>query len=291
MSELPPPTGRPIPYALAMDPWVEQARRHERHVAQQRARRRRTARLLVGPVALVLISGAVLAWYTVGPGDRSASGEGLRAVPDDVAPPSSNGPRVESASDAAAVDEVWLLDRGDGLFDWGAIVASTSASTRSVLPVSVSFLDAGGVEVHREEQTIAVLAPQSSAIVGGSVELAAAARIDVRVAFGVDLGAVPSPTPTLFDIRRVPSGQVDRDDRLLGSVRLDARPGADPVEPSSAATSVRIAALWRDGNGEVVASVIDEVDDVAPDEAAKFSFRLPRSIVPGRAPDTMLASL
>ncbi len=88
----------------------------------------------------------------------------------------------------------------------------------------------------------------------------------------------------MADVRRVPSGQVDRDDRLLGNVSVDGAASSMPL--------VRVAALWRDGDGVVIAALFDEFPVVRTSSGAEanFSFALPRAIVPAGDPDDVVVS-
>lgn len=53
---------------------------------------------------------------------------------------------------------------------------------------------------------------------------------------------------------------------------------------------MRVAALWRDDDGHVVAAVFDELASVDIGVASEFSLRLPRNLVPAGDPDTIVVS-
>ena len=200
----------------------------------------------------------------------------------DAAPVAEQRSEPIDGSASALVDEVWLLDRGDGTYDWGALVSSTSDVLRRDLAVTVTLLDAAGVDLVVEQVGIAELVPGGHAVVGGVVEIddVAPRRVEVTATLGT---AAPGDTAVrieVSDVRRIGSGQLDRDDRLLGTVEV-----LDGDAPA-----VRIAALWRDEAGRVVASVVESIvlDGEAGD--GEFSVRLPRTIVPAGEPDDVIVN-
>jgi hypothetical protein len=293
VSEFPPPSGRPVAYALIGDPWVEQARRHERHRAERRRRRRRVV-LSVAGAAVVVAAVGVTAFLVVGADSASDSstdasqGRTVTTIPASAFPASagSSSDGTESSGDreqAAKVVDVWLLDRGDGNFDWGAVLSSNADVVRGDLEVSVVALDDDGVEIFADRVAVPRLAPDSRAAVGGAFN--ADDRTPTRVEVTATPGtALPDEVGAIFavtDVRRVASGQVGRDDRLLGTIELVA--GNE--------TPVRLAVIWRDDEGRVVASVFDELDPVSTEAAAEFSLRLRRNLVPPGEPDSIVASV
>lgn len=293
MSEFPPPSGKPVAYALIGDPWAEQARRHERHRAEARRRRRRVL-LSVSGVAVVIAAAGVAAFLVVGAdssGDsatETSQGRTGTTIPASTIPAVSVSSSIgtESSGDreqAAKVVDVWLLDRGDGDFDWGAVLSSNADVVRGDLEVSVIALDDDGVEIFADQVAVPRLVPNGLAAVGGVFD--ADDRTPTRVEVTSTLGtALPDEVGAIFavsDVRRVASGQVGRDDRLLGTVELVAGNEAP----------VRLAVIWRDDDSRVVAAVFDELDPVNTEAAAEFSLRLPRNLVPPGEPDSIVASV
>ena len=293
VSELPPPSGRPVVYALIGDPWAEQARRHERHRAEQRRRRRRVL-LSVAGAAVVIASAGVTAFLVVGADSSSDSatdasqGRTGTTIPANTIPAStgSSPDGAESSGDreqAAKVVDVWLLDRGDGNFDWGAVLSSNADVVRGDLEVSVVALDDDGIEIFADQVAVPRLAPDGLAAVGGAFD--ADDRTPTRVEVTATPGtALPDEVGAIFavsDVRRVASGQVGVDDRLLGSIELVAGNEAP----------VRLAVIWRDDEGRVVASLFDVLDPVSTEAAGEFSLRLPRNFIPPGEPDSIVASV
>jgi hypothetical protein len=283
VSELPPPTGKPVAFALRGNPWAEQARRHAAHLAERQARRRRRLLHFGVPAAVLLVGGGAVAAILIAD-DDSAGPASARAttIAPNTSVMSTTDPPVP-AVDTASVDEVWLLDRGDGSYDWGAIVSSASDVAHRDLEVTVTMFDADGLEVFVDEIVIAQLVPDGLSVVGGEVEVdgAAPTRVEVTATLGRAAPDSAVATVALADVRRVSSGQVNRDDRLLGSIEvLDGDPQA-----------VRVAAVWRDDAGSVIASIFDviEIDDAA--QSTEFSLWLPRTIVPAGAPDEIVANV
>lgn len=281
MSDLPPPTGTPVAFALYGDPWAEQARRRAVHLAERRARRRLVLVRFVMPAALLLLGGGVVAAVLVSDDDADDPVVASTTITPNTSAVSTTN-RPAPVVDAASVDEVWLLDRGNGSYDWGAIVSSASDVARRDLAVTVTLFDADGVEVLVDDVVIAQLVPDGQSVIGGVIEVESAmpARIDVTTTLGKAAPDSVATAVAVVDVRRVSSGQIDRDDRLLGSLEvLDGNPRA-----------VRVAAMWRDDAGSVIASIFDviEIDDAA--QLTDFSLRLPRTIVPAREPDEIITN-
>jgi hypothetical protein len=284
VSDLPPPAGTPVAFALHSDPWAEQARRRADHRAERRTQRRRRLFSFGVPIAVLLLAGGVVAAVVLAGDGADEPGAALATT---GAPNTSVAPTTDRpvpAADGASVDEVWLLDRGDGSYDWGAIVSSASDVARRDLAVTVTLFDPDGREVFIDDVVIAQLVPDGKSIVGGVVEVDSAAptRIEVTATLGSAAPESVATTIAVADVRRVSSGQVDRDDRLLGSIEvIDGEPRA-----------VSVAALWRDDSGSVIASIFDvieiEIDDAA--QPTEFSLRLPRAIVPAGEPDEIVAN-
>ena len=329
MTELPPPTGDPVMSAarreLMADPWAEQARRRERHQAQ---RRRRRWQIVTGVLVAIVVVGAVGAAAVLvvtevsfdaddPTGDEPAASSVTSAVGQaaavPAAPPTAASSDPDTADDVAEpssapgirVTEVWLLDRGDGQFDWGAVLSSTSDVLRADLDVEVAAVDADGVEVFAEQMVLPQLGSSSDAVVGGVFDGVAGTpvRVEVEVAPGsAELGA-SELVFSVIDVRRLRTGQVSSDDRLVGTVQLvvegdpdtgstdDTGGTVDGVDRADAVgVPVGLAVLWRDEDGQVVASVFDVLDPVDADTATvDFSVRLPRGLVPAGEPDVIVA--
>ncbi len=298
MSEFPLPSGKPVAYAFLGDPWAEQARRHERHRREQRRQRRRILLGVAGGAVVVAVA-SVAAIFLVGidnssdsAADASRVGTGstiatARSGPVETATATTSATAATSnggvGEQAAKVVDVWLLDRGDGSFDWGAVLASNADTVRGNLELSVAASDDDGVEVFAEVVAVPRLAPNGRAAVGGvfDAEGETPTRVEVTATLGA---ALPDEAGVVFavsDVRRVASGQVDRDDRLLGTVEMIAGSGVP----------VRLAALWRDDEGRVVAAVFDVLGPVDVAAGVEFSLRLPRNLVPPGEPDTIVASV
>ncbi len=303
VSALPPPTGKPVVYALHADAWAEQARRHERHRVEQRRRRRSIARRIAGASGVIGVAGlAVFVVFVTGGDVPEPTIDTVRAEADagDAAddgalgatPTSIDGSDTGGGADVVAADErtetaevidVWLLDRGDGSFEWGAVLSSNADVVRGDLEVSMVAFDDDGLDVVAEQLTVPRLAPGRAAAVGGVFEAdeGTPTRLEVTSTLGSALPDEIGAVVALSDVRRVASGQIDRDDRLVGTVELTAGTGAP----------VRLTAIWRDDGGDVIASVFDVVGPVDADEAVDFSLSLPRKLVPRGEPDTIIASV
>lgn len=248
------------------------------------------------PVAVLLVVATVVGSELIG--SDSADDAGQATVPAAEAVEAATLPSVGDTSapadEDATVEEVWLLDRGTGVYDWGAIVASSTDAIRRDLAVTVVLADADGAELSVQSVRIAELAPGSRAIIGGTAEdlEGTPTRIQVTSTLGTADPDGDAIVMDVVDVRRISSGQISRDDRLLGTVHVDAG-------RSAAMTTVSIAALWRDESGDVVASVVGSVTlgpglggepDAVAGREADFSLRLPRSIVPARTPDEVVGS-
>ena len=283
VSELPPPKGAPVAYALHGDPWAEQARRQAAHRAERSARRRRRVVRFGGPALVLLLGGGAVAVILLTDDDAREPVTASSTSPAPITLATEATVTTTAAGDAASVEEVWLLDRGDGTYDWGAMVSSTSDVLRSDLDVTVELLDADGVEVYAELAAIAQLVPGGQAVIGGEVAIdgAAPTRIVVTADLGTATPDVMASTVAVTDVRRISSGQVDVDDRLLGAV--DVVTGDPQV--------VRLAVLWRDEAGRVVAALIETIDVSDADGSTEFSVRRPRTIVPAGEPDDVVANV
>ena len=308
VTELPPPTGEPVSTARPGDPWLEQARRRERH----RSRRRRRRRRIAASVGAGVVGSAVVATAAVlvlarsngapasepavpssreAPSSRESSSDAQQADTSDPLAPGT----VADGARVVRVDDIWLLDRGNGQFDWGAVLSSTSDVLRADLDVDVVLADADGTEVFVEQVVLPQLAPEGRVVVGGVfgrvtdgvTDSATGAPVRVEVA-ATSGSAVPGATELIVvvtNVRRVVGGQVDSDDRLLGTVEL-VEGDVDAV-----GATVRLAVLWRDDDDRVIASVFEELGRIDADSPlAEFSLRLPRGHVPSGEPDMIVAN-
>lgn len=307
-SDLPPPTGDRVVYAFRRDPWAERAEQQQAEGEVRRRRRRRVLQIVAIPAVVGL---AAVAWFVVPlvaelfdtEADTDSPGavaieletptqdvEGSDAAvdaPSASAPADADAPATEPP--AADVDEVWLLDRGDGSYDWGVIAVSTATDGFNDVDLVATLLDVDGGVVYREDLVIELLSPGGRAAAGGVYRTidTVPVRIEVTATVtGVDVADGSSVGYEVANLERVPSGQVNRDDRLVGSVTAV---GSTPV--TVAETVVRVVAIWRDGDGALVAAVVDELDAVSNGAALEFSVALPRSVVPAGLPDDIVVSL
>jgi hypothetical protein len=125
----PPPSDRDA--ALPPDPWAEQARRRD----DLTRRRRRLGWWVAGAggIVLVVILAIVLVPRLIG-GDSADGPITPDPAPTSRAQPSASDPQGTSVdargADLAELDEVWLIDRGDGIYEWGLTMRSTAAVDR-----------------------------------------------------------------------------------------------------------------------------------------------------------------
>ncbi len=286
MSALPPPLDRPeatpaaenLPATASppFDPWAEQVRRQAVHHARRRRRRRRR----VIPVAVlgVVAAGAATAFAVR---DRSA---GTRA---DEAPtstesvpstaPGSSGPVLTVAPDELVeVDKVWLVDRGDGTFDWGVSVGTPEiAPRRSGVVIDVWLTDEDGAIVHEASGEVDGIGPDSTGAVAGRLTMPVSDP--VRIEFDVAVG-VASSDRGLGEVLAVRA--IERTpERVSGRI---ASVAAEPVE------DITMVLLWFDDVGEVVAAVPQPVDRVRPGVEALFDIDLSTETVPDGDPDSVV---
>lgn len=293
MSSPTPPSGAP-----RVDPWAEQARRHAARRAARWRRWRIAARVAVGAVMLAV---AVLGGWFVAREGRSdaeppgetpappaptssaspaASGAASQTSPATPAPPTAPPTTVDPAT-IVQVEEVWLLDRQDGVYDWGLVVASTGDEDRRDVAVTARLVDADGEVVDALADAIALLPAGDRAAVGGVI--AGLARPPVRLEADVTIGTPddePDDLGTLAvrAVERRPgrdgSGEVVTG-RLVSTLREDVE-------------SVRLAAIWHDESGAVIASAFHDVALVRPRVDARFEMPLAGMIVPDGPPDEIL---
>ncbi len=192
-----------------------------------------------------------------------------------------------------AVEDVWLLDLGGGEFEWGALLSSTSQS-RSDLVVSMAAYNGDDEVVVDSVVVLEQLGESQSAVIGEPFESdRSPVRIEVMTTLGSADPDLEVPQPSVDSVTRVPSGQVDVDDRLVGTVSI-ASGGVDTTD-LDVNQSVSIAALWRDELGEVIATAYGVARTRSADEEGRvegaFSISLRREIVPQGEPDQLIASI
>ena len=282
-----PPPSRP-PTSGPLDPWDEQRRRDENH---RRERRRRRRRRLVATLAVlaVLASAGALAGLLLAGDRRDPGGDAVDMTARPTAVASSLAPEASSTvtapgstvspADLVAVDEVWLLDRGDGVYDWGLTVfVPDGAPTRSGVEVSIRLVDADGGVVQLIERTIdGVDDTRPSTAAGRLVDPPTPpTRLEFDVAVGTesdDLGL-----DALLSARAV-----ERDgDELVGRIR------------SSSATDIEgisMVLVWREETtgsarrGDVAAVVVYDIERLRVGVDARFDIDLSDQAVPAGVPD------
>ena len=222
-------------------------------------------------------------------GTNVASGEGPGSPPADTAPatqpPASTMPPAGRSVD---VDEVWLLDRGDGDFDWGLTVdVPEGAETRSDVAVRVRLIDEEGDLLDEVERSLDGVSDRGPSAVAGRFE--EEGGVPARLDFDVTVGS-PSDDLGLPDLLAVRA--VERDgDELSGRIRSSA---VDDV------TDVAMVLVWRGEPeaGEATASVgldseprpiidvvVYEIDRLRPAVDAVFEIDLADLRTPDGLPD------
>lgn len=174
------------------------------------------------------------------------------------------------------VDEVWLIDRGDDVYDWGVIVQSPpGAPTRSGVEVEVRLLDAEGVVVETVGASLdGVDAESNGGVAGRTVD---PERVPVRLEFDIGVGvAVEEPSlDDLLELRAVEQ----QEGSISGRVR--SRSTAEVVD-------VTMLLVWRDDAGDIVATVPTPISRVRPGVDARFEIDLTDERVPDRRPDDVM---
>lgn len=275
MTDLPPPVGRPAAMFPRPDPWVEQARRDAAHRAERRRRRRRW----LVPLVVVVAIGAS---FAIGAGLFEAFGsatddaDGALGVPSPSVVATAPEPSATLApSDLVAVDEVWLVDRGDDTFDWGvAVRTQTDASARSGVEVTVRLLDARGEVVDTASDILGVIDADSPAAIAG--RLAEPAAQPVRIEFDVSVGreSDSAALADLFDVRAL----TREGDVLTGRIRSRA-----PNEIGDLA----VLFVWHDEAGSVIGTAPLDIERLRPGVDARFELDLTDEVVPEGRPDAV----
>jgi hypothetical protein len=262
----PPPSERDA--ALPPDPWAEQARRRD-DLTRRRRRRWRWVGGAGGIVIVVVLAIAAVP-HLIG-GDAADGPITPDPVPTSREVASASVPQATTGdargADLAELDDVWLIDRGDGIYEWGLTMRSTAEVDRGPFRIDASLRDDERAEVGRVSDSVAELPAGGAATVGGVVDDVAGepTRLVVDVEVGPPLSepALPADALDIVAVARqeVASASGERSEVITGRVR------------STAATDVldvRLALLWRDETGEVVAAVFHAVDRVRPGIDARF---------------------
>jgi hypothetical protein len=280
VTSLPPPTGPPAVGGPRPDHWTEELRRRELDRRDRRPVRRVVWAGVVAAVGAAIVVAAVavsLLGSVDGPTGRVAR---------DLPPPPTTTPAPASTvrpDELVGVEEVWLLDRQDGSFDWGVIVVTPPGTERrSGVEVTVRLVTAGGEVVHTATDVLDGVSATSPGALGGRVE--GLDGVPARIEFDVSVGrpADDASLGELLDVRAVEHG----DGVLAGRVRSVA---TDDL------TDLRLVLVWRsDGRseiagevvpeGEVIATVVRDVGRIRPDVEARFEVELD-PVVPDREPD------
>ena len=290
MTELPPPVGSPgtlfpppagapvetIPGPVAdPDPWIEQERRDVAHRADRRRRRRRwlvpTLIVVVG-AALVGAAAAVVAVVTADDPTTSTPG----ADPGVAAPTTSIA--TVPPGDLVAVDDVWLIDREDGVFEWGVTVRSARPDTRRDARVTIRLVDRSGAVIESVEGTFGAIDDDSPSAVAG--RLVDPDRDPARIEYDLSVG-VESDGIALGDGYDVLALERTGDE-LTGRIR-------SLVPTGNAASSILF--VWHDDDGQVAASVPLVVDALRPAVDARFDVDLAEERVPDGPPDAIVWTL
>jgi hypothetical protein len=274
MRTFPPPEGHPASASPHPDPWREQARRDAAHRAERRRRRRRWLVALAVVVSIVVVSGGAVVLVA-----RWASERDQASLADSsVAPTTTAEVLVEPTvppGELVAVDEVWLVDRGEGVFDWGVVVGTPRfAPTRSGVEVQVRLIDADGGIVEELSGTVDGIGEESQGVVAG--RLVDPNSDPVRIEFDVLVG-VPSADIALGDLLEARALNRE-DDTLSGRVRSSA---------TSDLNDLTMVLVWRDDADDVVAAVPVAVERVRPGVDARFEVQLFDEMVPEGRPDTV----
>ncbi len=274
MSDLPPPAGRPTTMFPRPDPWVEQARRDAEHRSLRRRRRQRwliPLATVLALTALAAVAGSVVVLLG-GDADEDVVEPAPVATTVDttVVPTPTVGPE-----DLVAVDEVWLVDRGDDVFDWGvAVRTQEGAPPRSGVEVTVRLIAADGDIVDSVTDILGVIDDDSAAAVAG--RLVEPDDDPVRIEFDISVGqeSESAALADLFDVRAL-----ERDgDEMTGRIRSSA---------ASDIADLRLLFVWHDEEEAVVATAPLGIDVLRAGVDARFVLDLGEEVVPEGRPDTV----
>lgn len=225
-------------------------------------------------VATVAVGAVVAFFVTDSASERPAADSVVptsAAIPVTSAPPTTLPP-----NELVEVDRVWLIDRGDGVFDWGVSVGTPAdAAKRSGVVIDVRLIDADDDVVEAAAGEVNGIGPDSLGAVAG--RLTDADRVPVRLEFDIAIG-VPANDLALADILSVRGLERDAD-AVSGRIRLDGIASIDDVT---------MVLLWFDDAGEVVAAVPQPVEQVRADVDARFDIDLGDEVVPEGRPDAVI---
>ncbi len=258
------------------DPWAEQARRQERHREERRRRRRRW---LIPAIALAVLTAGAIGGLLVNEVliERRAAVPVVATEPTSSTLPTTGGPEpTVPPNQLIEVDRVWLIDRGDGVFDWGVSVRTpAAASTRSGVVIDVRLIDATDDVVEIASGEVNGIGPESIGAVAG--RLADVDGVPVRLEFDVAVGVATNDRALgdLLDVRALERSS----DSVRGRIRSEV---AEPID------DVTMVLLWFDDDGEVVAAVPQPVEQVRPDVDVRFDIDLGDEVVPDGRPDSVV---
>jgi hypothetical protein len=206
------------------------------------------------------------------------------------------------------VDDVWLLDGGNDVYDWGVTVAAVKpGEVRSNVVVDVQLIGADGEVVGTAARVIdGVDADSDGVAIGRLIDPDVA---PVRLEFDVSVGVVSndSAIADLIDVRSIarsgdvlnvrvrpvdPAGDPDDSDAVDSVDQVDGVDPAeqvDPVDSVDPADSGGLVAvfLWR-SDDEVEAVVQHRMVGLEYGVDARFAVDLDRVGVPDGAPDEVL---
>ncbi len=209
---------------------------------------------------------------------RNAEPAATSVVPTSTttAPPPTTVPVTVAPGDLVMVDEVWLVDRGDGVYDWGVIVLTPPlAPERSAIEIDVRLLDADDAVVARELRVVDNVDDDSpGAAIGQLIEPESP---PVRLEFDITVGE-PSNGQSFDDVLAA-RGLVRRDDELVGRVASSS---------DRLVSDVVAAFVWRDEGGDVVAMALQPIDEVRPGSNTELELDLSGLNVPDGRPDDVL---
>lgn len=254
------------------DPWVEQARRDAAHRALRRRKRRRwlVPLLVIGVLAVAAGVSAVLLRESERPSGAVDPPPVTSVVDTTIAPLPSIDP-----ADLVAVDEVWLVDRGDGVFDWGvAVRTQPAASARRGVEVTVRLISADDDVVASVSEILGVIDADAPAAIAG--RLTDADDDPVRLEFDISVGEETSSAALadLFDVRAL-----EREgDELTGRIRSSA---------ASEIGGLQVLFIWHDEVGAVIATAPLAIDVLRPGVDARFALDLSDEGVPEGRPDVV----
>jgi len=225
--------------------------------------------LAVGAVVALAGIGAIIARVVTERDDAAPT-----TVPtSSTAAPESTVPVTLAPTDLVRVEEVWLVDRDDGVFDWGVTVLTpVLAPARSGIEIEVRLFDDEDDIVVTEVRTVDGVDEDSvGAAIGQVVE---PETPPVRIEFDITVGEASNDDA--FDELLEMRGLVRRDDEVSGRVR--ARKDRRVVD-------VVAVLVWRDDDDEVVGMALQTIDEVRPGDDAEFTLDLDGLNVPDGRPD------